>query len=610
MNAPPRGRGGVSPLAAVVIALLAIGIFANTLGHGFAYDDRGVVVDNPTVTDGDPMAALSAPWWSAEAGGGRLYRPATQAALATQWRVFDGSPAGFHVVNVGLHVLVSLLVAVLIATLLGHLSSHVDARRTTWAVLAGATVFAVHPVHVEAVANVVGQAELWSAVGVLTGALLHVRTRDGDAVTRVIGTLGLAACVALAFGAKESGVTLLLLLVLLEVGRARGVGGWLGVARREAPRMVLVAGVVGFLLFVRWAVLGGLAGEDVTTVLAGLSAPARWLTVLPVWTEYLRLLVWPVTLSVDYDPGVLFPATGPAPVRVLLGGIVLAGAIAIATLGWRRNRTVALGVAWFLVTILPVSNLLVPTGSLLAERTLYLPSVGLALVVAGLVAEIPVERWVPTGGSRALVGGLAVVLVLLSARTWTRNPVWESSATVMRDLVEHHPESWRAQLARAQGLAATGDHDGAAEAYRAGLAALPGRYSMVLAAGIYFKERGRYEEARPLLEQAVDLGPDRASSWRHLAELELLEGRFREAHRVAATGIGAAPPTGPLWAVLAEAYAGGGLLEAAVRAKRVSLRLGPAAQRDWARLADFMEASGADPQVVADVRRGVDAGAY
>ncbi|NNK64720.1 MAG: hypothetical protein HKO98_16085, partial [Gemmatimonadetes bacterium] len=78
----------------------------------------------------------------------------------------------------------------------------------------------------------------------------------------------------------------------------------------------------------------------------------------------------------------------------------------------------------------------------------------------------------------------------------------------------------------------------------------------------------------------------------------------------AATGIGAAPPTGPLWAALAEAYAGGGLLEAAVRAKRVSLRLGPAAQRDWARLADFMEASGADPQVVADVRRGVDAGAY
>lgn len=600
---PPLPGPGIGVLGGIL--LLAVTVYANSVGNGFAYDDQAIIVENPLVTAGDPGAALTAPYWAGEAGVGRLYRPTTQAAFALQWRLFGGAPAGFHAVNVALHGLASVLVGLLCGWLAGVGRSPEDFpvnALVPGAALAGGALFAVHPVHVEAVANGVGQAELWAAVGVLGAVQVHLATRFAAGPLRIAGTLAVGVLFAVAFGAKEIAVTLPALLLAVEGAEAGSLRGLLGRLRAELPRVLVLAAVGVSMLVARAHVLGVLAGEDVTPVLWGVGPGERVLRVLPVWLEYLRLMVWPVSLSADYDPGVIYPAAGPSVVQVGGGALVLLALLALAVGGWRRARGGAVAAAWFGLAVLPVSNLLLPTGSIMAERTLYLPSVGLALGVAA-VATAAAVRMGDGRLPRRAVWAFGGVLALLAAGTVARNPTWFSSFTVMETLARDHPESWRARMARAQGLARAGEDALAAEAYRSGVEALPTRFDLVSETGAFFKERGRLGEARPYLESAVVLRPGRPSGWILLTELELLEGRFREAHATAARGIGQATESGELWALLSEAYAGGGLLDASIRARRTALALEPDSAPWWTRLAELLEASGGDPSEAAEARR-------
>jgi hypothetical protein len=583
-----------------LVAVLAAVVFANSLENGFAYDDQGIVVQNSVVTGGDAWAALGQPYWAGEAGVGRLYRPVVQAALAGQWTLFGGRPLGFHLVNVLLHVAVSVLVGLLCAHVVTAMSADASGQHRFLAALVGGGLFAVHPVHVEAVSNVVGQAELWSALGVLGATLVHLQTRGSDFAPRLWGTLAIGALFGLAFGAKEIAIVLPALLLLFESAESEG-GGLLGRLVAQTPRILLLGGVGGFLLVARYSVLGALTGEDVTAVLAGLDPLERLGHVLPLWSEYVRLLVWPVTLAADYDPGVIFPASGPSALQTLVGGAVLVGWIGGALWCWSRSRAVALGLTWFLVAVLPVSNLLFATGSLMAERTLYLPSVSLSIVVAGVIGSTSA---VPVRSRRLLAGFGVLVLLGLSARSFVRTPTWASSFTVMQALVREHPTSWRAHKARAEGLVNVGQIEEAAAAYRAGVDALPTRFDMVAATGAFFKEHRRLEEARPYLEQAVTLQAARPSPWVLLAELELLEGRFREAHEVATRGIASAVDSAELWGVLSEAYVGGGLLPAAIRAREAALARRPEWPEGWLRLVELLEAVEADPDRIRWARAG------
>lgn len=573
---PLRGVGRAGPIG---VAILAVAVYANSLGNGFAFDDAGIIVDNPTVTNGDPLVALTAPYWAGEAGVGRLFRPVTQAAFALQWRLFGGEPFGVHLVNVLLHALVAVMVLALCAWLLRAVASDSgtpDSRWTTGAALFGGALFAVHPVHVEGVANGVGQSELWAAAGTLAALLVHLGTRAGGAGRRVAGTLAVAGCYAVAFGAKESAVVLPALLLLVEAAESRSTADLAGRLKAEAPRFALLAAVGGSLLVARIDVLGALSGEDVTAVLLGMGPGERIVHALPVWVEYLRLAVWPLDLSADYDPGVIYSASGPAGWQVAAGALLVVATLATAVGGWRRNRGAAVAAWWFLITIALASNLLLATGSIMAERTLYLPSVALSLGAALGVAALgraALGRG-PSFGRRTAWAGIAV-LALLSLRTLDRNPTWFSSFTVMETLAREHPESWRARMARAQGLARAGDDAAAIEAYRSGVEALPTRFDLVSETGAFLKERRRLDDARPYLEAGVQLQPERPSGWVLLAELELLQGRFQQAHAVAARGIGTARASGELWAVLSESYAGGGLLDAAIRARRAALALDP-----------------------------------
>jgi hypothetical protein len=309
--------------------------------------------------------------------------------------------------------------------------------------------------------------------------------------------------------------------------------------------------------------------------------------------------VFPIDLVADYAPAVLFPALTWGP-DVVLGLLMIVGAVVATVFFWRRERLVAFGILWFGVTILPVTNLLVPTGVLLAERTLYLPSVGLALVAAGVVSWTTRERRASLGVLLAVAG---VVCGAFLVRTTLRNPSWMNTFTVMATLAEEHPESFRGIWARAQGLYVAGEYEDAAVYYDAALELVPQEYNLLVQVANSHGRAHRWAEAEPHLIHAIQLSPTRPLAWRVLSEQRLSQGLGRDAHRTALQGLSIVGSDGVLWRLVSESYVARGDYDAAIRARWASFGVSEEKSEDWRRMTEVMEAAGRPEEAKSASRR-------
>ena len=564
----------------LALALLAAGVYANAPSNGWALDDRFIIEHNQRVHGLDHLQdALTEPYWPGAPGRIGLFRPLTAATYALEWELWGDDPAPFHVTNVLLHALATVLVFGVLLTLLGRRPPGVAAA------VAGSAVFAVHPVHVEAVANVVGRAELLAATSVLAACLLYLRIGSNASPRRLWwGAVGVAAAYFLGLASKEIAVTLPALLLVLEAGRGSGGRGSSERTRDELDSRPSYAGrlkarwpVYGGLvlalatyLMARVAVLGTLVGNDVAGFLRPLSGVQRLMTAVSVWPEYVRLMLFPVELVADYSPGVLMPVEEPGP-EVLAGVAVAVLGAAVATYAWRRQRAVALGIAVFAVAVFPVSNLVVSVGVLLAERTLYMPSVGLALSVAGVGYWIA-EEW--PAWRRGAVVMLLVALALGAARTWIRTPTWRSTESVMATLAADHPESFRVQWLLADRLHAAGHVDAALERFSRVVELAPSHYQLRIHYGRLLLEAGHAERAADNFRAARRAVPDLPEGHVFLMMALLEAGRPDQATRAGEGALRHLPDHRGIHHQLAVAYARAGELERALQARDRSIRLG------------------------------------
>ncbi len=412
----------------------------------------------------------------------------------------------------------------------------------------------------------------------------------------------------LSLASKEIGVTLPGVLLLLEI-MAPGLEGrrlpplWQRV-RNELPVFLLLPAVLGAYLGLRYLALGSVSGEMPAPIFQAIGTGARILTALALWFQFIRLLLFPLDLAADYDPGVLFPSEG-MDVGVLLGLIVLLCLVWATVRSWRKMPLVSLGILWFAITILPVSNLLFSTGVLLAERTLYLPSAGLALVAAGLfsrAAAAPVKV-----RTMAAAGAMAIGLALF-VRTVLRNPSWMSTFVVMQTLNEEHPESWRAFRARALGLERVGEVGAAAEQWDVAVALTPRNYTLLVQAGDFHGRVGDWDRSRSYLLRAIQVAPELANAYQLLANQYLRRGEGRAGHQVALQGLAMAGPDQELWALVSESYLLKGDLPAAVRAREAALGVNPEAGDQWHRLGEILEAMGQEERASRAYQRARDLG--
>lgn len=392
----------------LTVGLCAVVVYLGALWNQFAVDDFPIVVQNPLVAGASGIwRAFAAPYWPPDLGG-HMYRPLVIATYTID-RLVDGT-AWFHAVNLLWHAAVSVAVAAL-------------ARRwadNAAALLAG-VLFAAHPVHVEAVANVVGRAELMAALFTLV-AVYAALVREHVWWT--------AAALGLGLLSKENAA----------VAPALVAWGWmLGLARPERRRMALFLAswvVVGVAYAaVRAAIRHPFAGyESIAPMFVGESPLTIRLTAMHGLADVARVLVFPLTLRVDYSPAERTVVTSPLDSRFVAGLVCAAIWAGLLLLAWKRGRKLeAFGLGWIGIAFLPVANLLYPAGFYLAERTLYLPSVGLALAVGAWLARLPRQWLWPIAAALALLGGL---------RAARQVPVWRDDARVTFSILRDSPRSY------------------------------------------------------------------------------------------------------------------------------------------------------------------------
>lgn len=430
---PPRLQPSRLALIATLV-LLALCASASSLRNGFAYDDVLIIRDNAQVHSlGEWAFDFVQGYWPQDHGGA-LYRPLTLVAFSVQWVIGHGAPWVFHAVNVLAYVALTLVIFGLALELLPTAGAWI-----------AAALFAVHPVHVEAVGNVVGQAELTTALVVCLGVWLYLRVRRRPELT-ARDSVALLVLLTIAALCKENGVILLPLLAAAEVTVVQDPRPIGTRARALLPAYLLLVLGALLLLLARRAALGTTVGEYPTLVLGDLGFRDRCLTMLGIVPEWVRLFLWPAHLRADYGPAE-FVATGRFAGPQALGLALVLLTVTTALVTCRRRPGLAFGLGWVVLSLLPVSNILVATGILLAERTLLLPSIGVMLA-AGAVAA---AAWGRLGTDRralreAAAGGLGLLLVMGMVRSAARQRVWRDTPSVVKQLVQDAPLNYRGWL--------------------------------------------------------------------------------------------------------------------------------------------------------------------
>jgi hypothetical protein len=507
------------------ICLLALAASITSLTNGFALDDVHLIVDNDSVHSiARAWEVFGQTYWPA-AFGSSLYRPLTMLAFSIEWALGGGSPLPFHAASIVLYV----LVCVTLYRFVRQLADNDVAILST-------ALFAIHPVHTEAVANVVGQGELLAAMFVFLAMERYVRARRSGAPGPV-DALAVGFFYALGLLSKEHAVVLPALLLsaeLLIVSQKETIRDRL---KRFAPAFAVMVVVAIAFIAVRTMVTGGLRAAGTNEILGGASFGVRVMTMLDVVVEWIRLFLWPADLSADYS----FPRTrvATAPDAGMIPGILVI--VGCAVLAWRMRRTkpvITFGILWIAITMAIPSNLVMVTGFVLAERTLFLPSAGVVLIVAavaiGLWHRIDVSERTPR---RVIAVAGALVVVLGIVRSATRNPAWRDNETLFRQTVEDVPYSSRAHWMLSEHLSKTNRQRAAADEMM--LAVALGRKDDVLllgAAADQFQVTNMCGRAMPLYRRALELTPQN-EQLRANASLCLMKlGRIDEARALAVSG--------------------------------------------------------------------------
>lgn len=445
----PPANGHAGRYWALAVVLSAVLVYLNAFGHDFVLDDTRIIQDNVRIRSIANIPALFASSYWGQGGTNALYRPLALATYAVNYAIHGLWTPGYTAVNVALHASVSLLLFGLVRGLGGSLPAAGIA----------AIGYAVHPVHTEAVTGMAGRPELLAAFFFFLAVRFH-RLVPGVGRRAPAFRVGALASFACALLSKESAITLLLVLPLMDA---------LVPARDEAsqptgPRARLMldylplAAVAIAYLVVRHAVLGGVAiAEDVIAPLDNPLVPATTLplgerlgatsgqaimTAFAVILEYTRLLVWPARLSPDYSYNQIPLVTSALDGRFLAGAIITAACIAGILVLWRRSPIAACGLALLAATFSVVSNFVVTIGTICAERLLYLPSAG-AAVAAGIAATTLMGA--APGRQRVVAVAVAAMVLLGATRTWSRNEDWQNDRSLWSSAIGVAPASARVQ---------------------------------------------------------------------------------------------------------------------------------------------------------------------
>lgn len=450
--APSKSVLSGERLVYLVLFGIAFLLYANTMGHGYALDDRAVMFQNKFVMDGFggfPEILSTFYWkgyWDANAG---LYRPMSLLVFAMEWGLVKNAPGFYHFVNVVLYALTCVLLYRLLRRLLKEY--------TRLLALVATVLFIVMPMHTEVVANIKSLDEILSLLFfVLTMQQLLNYSETRKPLQLVWATL-LFYCALLS---KEGAVLYFPMFALALYYFTKTE------IRRIAVTLAPLA-VIAVLWFLQHSLVIANGGEQEAynyqnNALLAVSpefSMDRLATAIGMFGSYLYKLVVPYPMSYDYSYNE-FPGTSFGSPVVLLTLAVIFGLLFVAFRQMKNKTVLSFSIFWFFITFALTSNLFVIIGATMADRFLFVPSLGFCLAAGWFVSRAAGHKDSGTAtfsNPAVLVTGLAVIV--FAVMTFNRNPDWKNDDTLFAADVEHAPGSARVHYNWGVALMSYGDNE-------------------------------------------------------------------------------------------------------------------------------------------------------
>lgn len=494
-------QGGIT----LAIFAVAVGLYANSWDNGFTLDDRSIVESNPLIRGIDKIPELfTRDYWEPELLSG-LYRPLITSSYALNFEAHGLHPNGYHVVNIILHGIVSVLVWLLARRVVPDL----------WIAGAAGFLFAAHAIHTEAVANVVGRAELLATLFFLASLLSYLRAAESSGRPARLAYGGSLLSLFAGLLCKESAVTVLGVIglydVLFRTSASQKLPQRIGRALAEhGPRYAGYLVVVGLYLGVRTLALGLDRPLPIQihldNPLVVQDQPWRLLSALKVGLHYLWLLLFPLRLSYDYSYNAIpriESLADPIAWAVLAAWGVIAG---LSIWSYRAWPQLFFALGFYFVTFSVVSNVFVPIGTIMGERLAYLPSVGFCLAAAIVVRRALETRLAPPRALQGFVAVFVVAVGLHGVRTVLRNPVWTHSRVLFLNDWKVVPNSSKAMNNAAAMYFGKGDYEKAIAFFQRAIEIEPHYWMPYRTAAFTYTAMGKDLEAMEMYDLALRYG--------------------------------------------------------------------------------------------------------
>ncbi len=526
-----------------IIVILGSIIYANTLHAPFYFDDFTNIVNAPLIRN---LAIFANPL-SAHRELGRRAVGAFTFALNYRFNGFE--VAGYHLVNIAVHLLAAFLVYRLVSLTFrtpafSALQNRDEAgSRAGFVALFAALLFIAHPIQTQAVTYIVQRYASLATIFYLLSLNGYIRARllwsQSGGNRPLAGGWFAASFVAalLAWNTKETAYTLPFVALTYELLFFEGP------LRKHAKALfvgmaALFCSFVAFLVFwpgeFKWNIVVGI--EQAMRVQTGMSRLHYIATEFRVLVTYLRLLIFPAGQRLDYDYPISRSFLDPAVMgsAALLLALLATGLFCLRLSRREEERAplyrlAAFGVFWLFITV-SIESTIIPIVDVIFEHRMYLPSIGLFMALAAVVSRLGGSGTViPGWPRREVVAGAAIVVLALGGLTVARNQVWGDEVAFWRDNADKTPQNPRVFLNLGRALERKGDMAGAESAYRKAIKLWPEQTDAYINLGLIYTGQGRLDEALAQFRTALTNKPELAEAHNNMGKVYGMQGRLDDA---------------------------------------------------------------------------------
>ena len=523
--------------------VLSLIVYSNTFNHDYAWDDVIVITENERVQEGlGDVPALFENIKSQEVQHKIGYRPISLLSFATDVELFGMDPGASHVMNMMYYGLLCCLLFIMLKRFFSE--------RSAWFAFLITVLFLVHPLHVEVVANIKSRDEILAAIFGVVSVLSFLNYLERTK-WRVVWIIVCFFSLFLSFMSKENGIVFVGILVLVTFFKSQNL-------KKTLLQLVVPVAAIVLLLGFRYIIYSEAIFEnrDINLLAEGRYLDDKFignpiidagglLGRLPnafyILMQDYKLFIFPITLLHDYGYSYSGIVGWINPLVILSMLIHLAGLYFVFRF-WKRKSPVVFGWIFLLISISIFLHLVQVGPDYMGERFLFIPSIGLCIMLIGALEWIPGVDFRQSGKvllsgmtPKLVFAGVGVLSLLFVSRSINRNEVWFDNQSLLEADLEVAPNCARMQYnygkllyKQNQKSPSLRKQNAILKHYQKSVDISTRSLRSMLDLGNAYLEFNQPEKAKEVFEQTVDVYPEMSVPYIHLGKYYLAKEDYQK----------------------------------------------------------------------------------